>query len=459
MKKHTLNVLCILLSVCFIALPSCDKDERAEDEVEYSESINNSENSDDSKPAEDTEKQTDSETDDLEEKENKVLELKWNLGYVASSSHATKPNQLVSGSSGGNYSYTDVFTIPKAGTTVTFVDDNSNSNTDAKFASASAYVVSSWKKEGGDWVLDLDGANYAGSNTTTSDILVSYKNGAVTYSYTTTLDNENLRLCFRSGHTSAFTPSSFPVVTAKVTGDKGTAFDKLTLGEWINSSKSSYYSQLLKGKTVYAIGDSYFDGNGLLSDYVWLNMMARKYDMTLVNYGKNGSTVSNYVTGNNPMCDRYTSMPSGSPDIVLVEGGRNDFNNKVPIGTVDSADTKTYSGALNVIIDGLQAKYPNAVIICITPWNFPDKDGYELTYKDYADAMEAVAQAQGAYCIKAYAPEVSGVDMRDADFKSKYCMKPTDVSHLNLEGMKIALTHFEKILSDHYKDYIDDSTS
>lgn len=205
--------------------------------------------------------------------------------------------------------------------------------------------------------------------------------------------------------------------------------------------------------TVYAICDSYFESNGLLSDYVWLSLMSKKYGMELHNYGKNGSTVSNYVTSYNPMCDRCTSLPDGSPDIILVEGGRNDFNQKVPIGAIDSSDTKTYSGALNVIIDGLQKKYPSAMIVCVTPWNFPDKSGYSLTYKDYTNAMEEVAEAQGVYCVKAYEPEISGINMRDDSFRSKYCMKPGDVSHLNLDGMKIVMSHFEKIIAQYYAEF------
>ncbi len=76
------------------------------------------------------------------------LELKWNCGYVASSTHADTPDQLVV--NGERYSYTDVFTIPKAGTTLTFVDDNSNSNGDQMFASKNAYVVSSWIEKDGE---------------------------------------------------------------------------------------------------------------------------------------------------------------------------------------------------------------------------------------------------------------------------------------------------------------------
>lgn len=388
-----------------------------------------------------------------ESTETNVLDLTWSMGYVGSAEHSRYPEELVTGNSGSNYSYTDVFTVESAGTTITFSDDNSNSNGDVKFASTNAYVISSWEQVDGEWVLNSYGANYAGTDTDSSDILVSYENGVVTYSYTTSVDNENLRLCYRSGEMPGFTPAAYPVVTAEKLGNEGTAADKLTLVTWIEDSKKEYYETALEGLTVNALGDSYFAGNGLQENFIWLNLMAKKYGMEMNNYGINGSMVSNSIAKYNPMSDRYSDMADNSPDIVLVEGGKNDFNNQIAIGSVDSTDKATYSGALNVIINGLKEKYPEAMIVCITPWNFKDKIGFELTYKDYSDAMLAVAEKQGVYCIEASNPEVSGVDMMSTVFRSENCMDVNDVSHLNLDGMKIAMTHFEKIIAEYWKEF------
>ena len=228
---------------------------------------------------------------------------------------------------------------------------------------------------------------------------------------------------------------------------------KLALKKWIEDSKKTFYDSVLEGLTINALGDSYFKGNGLDMDYVWLSLMANKYGMDMNNYGINGSVVA-YGKGTNPMVLRYNDMPANNAQIIFVEGGRNDFNEKTPIGDVNSRDIVTYSGALNVILDGVKEKYPNAMIICFTPWNFPDKEGYDLTYKDYCDAMEAVAKAHGVCCIHADDPAVSGIDMRDPGFREKYCMNPGDVSHLNSEGMKIAMTHFERIVATYYRDFL-----
>ena len=162
---------------------------------------------------------------------------------------------------------------------------------------------------------------------------------------------------------------------------------------------------VLSGLTVNALGDSYFAGDGIEKGEVWLSLLGSKYNMSMNNYGKGGSTVSNKVTTNSPMCERYTSMSNNNADIILLEGGRNDFNKDVAIGETDSYDTTTFSGALNVTIEGLKEKYPNAMIVCISNWNFPDEK-FGRVYSDYAGAMEAVAERQGVRAFTIFPPAI-----------------------------------------------------
>ena len=221
------------------------------------------------------------------------------------------------------------------------------------------------------------------------------------------------------------------------------------------TTEEEYTKSLLNGVRINALGDSYFAGEGLdPNTEVWLGLLANEYKLRMNNYGKGGSTVSNYVTDKNPMCVRYADMPNNNADIILLEGGRNDFNKKVPIGETDSRDTKTFSGALNVIIDGLKEKYPNAMIVCISNWNFPGTSDIGLRYTDYAGAMENVAEAQGVYFIKACDPNVSGVNMNSEVFRTAYCIQSSDISHLNAKGMKIAFEHFAPILEEYYTDFL-----
>ena len=104
-------------------------------------------------------------------------------------------------------------------------------------------------------------------------------------------------------------------------------------------------------------------------------------------------------------------------------------------------------GAMNVMMKGLRKKFPNAAMVFTTVWNFPDTNSEStLTYLDYAKATEEVCEKWGVYCFKAYDPATSGVDMRSAEFRAKYCMYPNDISHLNLSGMKLVMPTFEKYL-------------
>ena len=383
-----------------------------------------------------------------------TVEVKWNFGYVGSSSNSQgyvnkiKPN-------GGSYSYTDVINISKAGTKITFTDDNTNSNGDTGFASAAAYVISSWQFENGEWVLDESGANFAGAGTAENEIAKKTADGkGMVYTYVTSKDEENIRLCYRSGQSSSFTPAEYPTVYVEFTGEQGTVSisenEKIAFDKYIADAKSAIQYPALKGLTVNFIGDSYFAGNGLNPDYVWPALMGQIYEMNYTNYGKNGSTISDYVTTNNPMVVRYKQMSDNNPDIVVLEGGKNDYNKKVPIGENTDTSTKTFKGALNVIIDGLRQKYPNAVLICVTPWKVSGTNGIGKTVSSYSDAMLEICSLKNVPCFNAADPAVSGVDMTSSTFRAKYSMTATDVSHLNLDGHKLVLPKFEKFIADTY---------
>lgn len=440
MKLRTRIIALLLGAIMLFSFASCQN-----------ESSDDTDTSDTADTSEDT---TDTEEEDaLKEivatEDAAPIQLTWHQGYIGSSDHETSPLAIADGED--YYSYTDVFCIKKAGTTIQFLDDNQYAGENPGKAADDILVLSSWVEKDGEWVIDKFGPQYAGSSASNSDI-VSYQNKNILYTYTTTNDNEYFRICYHSGETADFKPTAHIEVTAQLTGDPGTARAYINKMEWVKeSSKTSYY-EILEGLTINAIGDSYIASND--KEIKWPELMNRKYSLDLHNYGIGGCSVSNFITDRNPMCERYTSMLNNDPDIVIVEGGRNDFNNKVPVGSVNSTDTKTYSGALNVIIDGLQEKYPNAMFVCISVWNFPDTAGNELTHEDYVNAMKAVAEAQGAYFFDSSDVSITGVDMSNALFRSQYCRNPDDPSHLNNEGSKLFFPIIEKKLAEFYTDFL-----
>ena len=129
--------------------------------------------------------------------------------------------------------YTDVIVVEKAGSKVTFTDSNKNSNA---FASAGAAVFSTWKKDGEAWV-------FSGTAVNGTQALETATGNSVTYTYTSTKDNELVRLCYRSEETASapIDASKRPVVTLTrevaddpvvppvPTGDAGIVFAAIAL--------------------------------------------------------------------------------------------------------------------------------------------------------------------------------------------------------------------------------------
>ncbi len=122
---------------------------------------------------------------------SEVKDLKWYDGYVGSQYHDSKAFAISNGNA--VYDYSDVFTVPKAGTTVYFFDQTFEDHDASKYASTSVMTVSHWKQEGGNWVFDKSKEYLNGCDVYNVLMTDNYR----LYAYTTKEDNENLRLCMR----------------------------------------------------------------------------------------------------------------------------------------------------------------------------------------------------------------------------------------------------------------------
>ncbi len=123
---------------------------------------------------------------------SEVKGLKWYDGYIGSQYHDSKAFEITSPTN-ADYDYSDVFTVPKAGTTVYFFDQTFTDFDGSKYASTSVMTLSHWKKEGENWVFDKSKEYLNGCDVYNVLMTENYR----LYAYTTTEDNENLRLCMR----------------------------------------------------------------------------------------------------------------------------------------------------------------------------------------------------------------------------------------------------------------------
>jgi hypothetical protein len=202
----------------------------------------------------------------------------------------------------------------------------------------------------------------------------------------------------------------------------------------------NFYS-VLEGKSINVMGDSYVSAGSLPDGKIWPQLLAEKYEMDYRSYGKGGNAIASTKASGTPMVTRYREM-RGGVDIVFVVGGRNDYNQDYPVGQVGDTTTDTFCGALSVLIDGLREKYPDSLILFSTSW-YVNAD-----MKAYTDATLAVCNRKGIPCFHAADQSLSGVYMDQPAFRSTYCIKPTDVSHLNAAGMKLVLPKYENFIAE-----------
>lgn len=397
-----------------------------------------------------------------EELEENQIPVTWHMGKITSEYDKDSPYVIMDGVEG--YSYSDVIHIEKAGTKITFRDNNAPDSVDTDYAKEDVYVISHWVKgEGDTYTMDLPGDHYTGVKDRAMEVASFDADKSVTYTYISSYANEYIRLCYASGQTGANTKKmQFAKVYSEYVKEVGTLISskdgetlkRLKVARFLATSKDTQWHEELSGLTMYAMGDSYFGGSQNGKEYVWPNLLAQKYGMKFLNYGIGGSTISNNPNGNyQPMCNRIAGMAAAEPQIILFEGGRNDFCKNVPLGQDDDTDVTTFCGAINNCLNQLQAKYPNALIIGVTVWAHEETRAGQ-TQTQFGEAMLRLCATRGLPCFNAMDVENTKVDMDSMAFRRTYCQSNDDVSHLNTDGMILAEPAFEAFIAQAYRAFL-----
>ena len=145
--------------------------------------------------------------------------------------------------------------------------------------------------------------------------------------------------------------------------------------------------------------------------------------------------------------NRYKQIKKDT-DIIFVFGGTNDYgftsgdSHGVPLGKEGDDTAETFYGALEVLIDGLQADYPNAMLLFATPlqrddeWckESPENAPYNLygnTLSEYRDAILYACEKNGIECLDLY--HLDGMQLSDDSFKDHF----SDGLHPNDEGHRL----------------------
>lgn len=218
-----------------------------------------------------------------------------------------------------------------------------------------------------------------------------------------------------------------------------------------------------QGKKWVAFGDSISAGFQLddPDTQLYSQLIAKDLGLQLVSGSMHAMNSMGYTVtagtaaGQHSMPAYVNADKNEDADLVTIFAGTNDFGRSVamPLGTMaDDANTESFYGRLKFTCDLLSAKYPNALVILVTPLPRHDcEDGTKGTVEptktlvDYADAVRQVA-ALYSFPVLDLTRE-SGMQMRSKAFRDTYM---ADNIHPNAAGhAKFIAPALERFILQH----------
>ena len=164
---------------------------------------------------------------------------------------------------------------------------------------------------------------------------------------------------------------------------------KEAMQEYVNTYLTEHPTEIdeiltnpYKNKTIVAFGDSILAGWGWKEGTGIIQPLKEKYtDATWINKAESGANMA--VTSSpahTPIVNQITSY-TGAADAIILDGGVNDKNNGLPIGSIEtnydaSYNTSTFCGALESSLQYIMDKYPLAVKLYIIPHSFAKDNSY-----------------------------------------------------------------------------------
>lgn len=150
----------------------------------------------------------------------------------------------------------------------------------------------------------------------------------------------------------------------------------------LESMDTQTFKNPYKNKTSIAFGDSILAGWGWKEGTGIIQPLKEKYpDATWINKAESGANMA--VTSSpahTPIVNQITSY-TGAADAIILDGGVNDKNNGLPIGSIEtnydaSYNTSTFCGALESALQYIMDRYPLAVKLYIIPHSFAKDNSY-----------------------------------------------------------------------------------
>lgn len=170
--------------------------------------------------------------------------------------------------------------------------------------------------------------------------------------------------------------------------DRMDEVEKLTTPETMQKYVNAYLAEHkietnpYIGKTIVAFGDSIIAGWGWKEGTGIITPLKERYNgATWINNAESGSNMA--VTSNPSHTPIVTKIASytGAADAIIFDGGVNDKNNGISIGSITAGydatyDTRTFCGSLESSLQYIMDRYPLAVKLYLIPHSFGKDNSY-----------------------------------------------------------------------------------
>ena len=244
----------------------------------------------------------------------------------------------------------------------------------------------------------------------------------------TTEQAQQLQTAYQHSQSPHVNSSDIPTKVSKLENDSQ-YITSSEVSEIVGNINVNNLSSPLKGLVWNVLGDSITAGNGTTKQYH--KFISERTGCVVNNYGMTSSTLSTQFKDkwtSNPMCERIDSMAANA-DIITLFGGINDSSSDCVIGDINSFDTNTIYGALNVLIDKLLYRFPYSIIATIIPVKSSKSSVNQNIYEQICNAILEVSNKYSIPCLDLR--NLCGINPFD-DFMREIYMP--DLIHPNING-------------------------
>ena len=202
------------------------------------------------------------------------------------------------------------------------------------------------------------------------------------------------------------------------------------------------------GASAVFVGDSITAANQYTERFYYEHLKDSLSFGSVQKQATSGSCISaksDYGNGNSPLIGRYQSIPNG--DLIVIFMGTNDFGHATPLGSITDTTDISFYGALNIIIPGIQATYPNSQIVMVTPLHRTTTTSSGMT--SASDSTQNKAGATLADYVNAIKDICNKYDLYIIDLFSEAELDPNNetvkTTYFNSDGLHPNTAGHEKI--------------